>query len=482
MKTAFYRFVATLLAGLVLVGCPSPTPIVQTAETCENLDEAVDDLDLDGSITDFEIPLIWDAHRSDCVVQYRILRGSGTIQTDEIEASDAEELDTTHDTDFLDTVTGPATYSYFIVALTTDDATTPTSEELTVRIEADGSGSILTTSSGSNRYEQALYGSYVYTHTYDEPYSNTEEELYTFFEDAEGTPRLSFQHALADLNTDYYPAGRCVDTTDYGILSEVRFSATHDTLTLYLDGESYDIPYSLTAQGLTLEGSVTLTPLNITAVDLIGCFSPALYVELEYPADTTAHFVVEVDSSLDVVEGNTDDIATILLDYGDGVVDSQSASGASYDFYHDVNPADLPSYYTAIAATAGGLYLRAYGDYTAVCTNHDAYEPNDQASAATTLVVDGVALNLTFTDAADWFSADLSAGVLYRFRTNPTDVYSEMYLYDIDGSTELDYADGIYGAAAAINFTPDATGTYFIRVRAFYEPQCEDYTLVLTTP
>lgn len=437
------------------------------------MDRVVEDLTLDGQIVDFEIPLIWDAHASGCVERYQVLRAPGQMATPDTTAIEAYASTSTA---FADIVTGPGIYTYFVVGLTADDLTTPPSNALTLRIAKDGSGEIVTGSS-ADHFAQRLYGSYIYSYDYEETYYNVEDEILTFYEAHDGTTMLRVDYGYSGLDTSYYSGGRCLDL-EYGSF-EGTFAAGPDTLTLQLDGVSIDLEYTLTDGLLELDG-VPYQPLDDGTDSLQGCFAIAMNVTLDYPSDSTAHFEVEVDT--DAIPGNTDSIDYLRLDYGDGDSETMSVGVGSYDLYHSINKYDLPVEYDAMVATVGGLYLHYWGEYFPICDNPDAYENNNSYSSATTLISDAPPLDLTFTDSADWFAADLSAGTHYRFRTNPTSIDSEMWLYDTDGSTELDYADESYGSAAAIDFTPAEDGIYYLRVREFYAPQCNEYTLVLLTP
>jgi Zn-dependent metalloprotease len=102
----------------------------------------------------------------------------------------------------------------------------------------------------------------------------------------------------------------------------------------------------------------------------------------------------------------------------------------------------------------------------------DAYEPDDDGEHASVIVPDGASQSHNFHDYADrdWVSFSASANSSYAIETfnlgSRCDTY--MYLYAADGATQLAYNDDYSGLASRIAWTATASGTYYIRIRNYW--------------
>jgi len=103
-------------------------------------------------------------------------------------------------------------------------------------------------------------------------------------------------------------------------------------------------------------------------------------------------------------------------------------------------------------------------------------EPNGTPAEATTVLLDGSIAEAAIMPLSDedYSKFDLVAGTRYIIENGPsTTALAQnydivMWLYDTDGTTELDYDDD--GGAAnysILEFTPSVTGTYYVKVRAY---------------
>jgi len=103
-------------------------------------------------------------------------------------------------------------------------------------------------------------------------------------------------------------------------------------------------------------------------------------------------------------------------------------------------------------------------------------EPNGTPAEATAVVADGSIAEAAIMPLSDedYYKFDLTAGTQYIIENGPsTTALSQnfdivMWLYDTDGTTEIEYDDD--GGAAnfsIIEFTPAVTGTYYVNIRAY---------------
>ncbi len=97
-------------------------------------------------------------------------------------------------------------------------------------------------------------------------------------------------------------------------------------------------------------------------------------------------------------------------------------------------------------------------------------EPNDDYMSANPLVM-GDDMSAAISPAAeeDFFAFEATAGMSVDFETHPGDISdTKLYLYDVDGTTELAYNDdGGEGFYSFITYEFTADGTYFIKVTGF---------------
>lgn len=152
-------------------------------------------------------------------------------------------------------------------------------------------------------------------------------------------------------------------------------------------------------------------------------------------------------------------------------------------------------YYWAKAATSStGANASDYGAYDTGFiprpnTYPDAWDPNDDTPTATTnvLVFSTTAKTqgshgLNASDRYDFYKANLTAGQTYVFEsTGAADTYGELYkAANTNTSSRVAYNDDIAYPSNRnfrITYTPTSTGTYYLRVRQFYETQTGVYSL-----
>ncbi len=97
-------------------------------------------------------------------------------------------------------------------------------------------------------------------------------------------------------------------------------------------------------------------------------------------------------------------------------------------------------------------------------------EPNNDYMTATPLVLDDdMSAAINVGGDLDFFSFEATAGLVVNFETRPGDVDdTRMYLYDVDGTTQLAYNDdGGQGAYSALTYEFPADGTYFIEITGY---------------
>jgi redox-sensitive bicupin YhaK (pirin superfamily) len=114
----------------------------------------------------------------------------------------------------------------------------------------------------------------------------------------------------------------------------------------------------------------------------------------------------------------------------------------------------------------------------------DEVEPNDDYLTATPLVA-GDDMNAAIDPAGevDYFAIDVTAGASIAFETMPGDIGdTKLYLYDVDGVTELAYNDDIgypnYYSLIEYDFTAD--GTYFVAVTGYSASYSGTYVLTVS--
>ena len=433
------------------------------------------ELMLAGDIADFRIPLAWRGDESACIHTFAVLRNDGQIGEPD---RNTDELFATAATHGSDTVAQSGTYTYFLAGKLGPGITPLISPPLIVHVTEDGRGYAEFGDGSANDYERALFGSYDSHYDPGYEYANMEAFIVSFYEAYDGSPRMSFHWGYGELNAAYSPGGDCI-THEYEA-TDMPYRATSDMIVVeMLDGTYVEMSYALDGEDLILDSEM-FAGLAIEPDQLASCPEIDIDADLEMASDTTIHITV----SADLASYSDDTMDSIMVDYGDGNVDSTSATGSPYEFYHDLELAGPSSEYVylAVAETAGGLRAVYGGYYSYSCVAGDPYEENDASTEAVTVTVDGAPLELRLNDEQDWFAVDLSDGVQYQFRTYPNTVDTVMYLYDTDGSLELGFSDDTYDLAASISFTPSTSGTYYLAVMPYNAPQCESYTLELTTP
>jgi len=126
---------------------------------------------------------------------------------------------------------------------------------------------------------------------------------------------------------------------------------------------------------------------------------------------------------------------------------------------------------------------------SAVAATADAYEPDDWYSAATAITVGDPAQQHTiYPDGdEDWVSFAVTAGVTYTVETgegSPAEsIDTVLYLYDSDGTTQLDYDDdGGEGFYSLISYTADVDKTVYARIKEYHSDVTGAYALSVATP
>lgn len=114
----------------------------------------------------------------------------------------------------------------------------------------------------------------------------------------------------------------------------------------------------------------------------------------------------------------------------------------------------------------------------------DEAEPNDDYTTANVLTV-GDDMNAAIDPAGDvdFFSIDVTYDGLMAFQTHPGDVGdTKLYLYDVDGVTQLAYNDdgGGQGYYSLIEYTFPVPGTYFVKVTGYSGTTQGTYILTAT--
>lgn len=111
---------------------------------------------------------------------------------------------------------------------------------------------------------------------------------------------------------------------------------------------------------------------------------------------------------------------------------------------------------------------------TATAVAPDAYEPDDAYENASPLQPDGSAQhhNIHVPRDEDWIGFSAVEGVAYTIETLDLERRCDtmIYLYDVDGTTQLAIDDdGGLGAASRIEWTAPADGVHFVRARHYHD-------------
>ncbi len=110
----------------------------------------------------------------------------------------------------------------------------------------------------------------------------------------------------------------------------------------------------------------------------------------------------------------------------------------------------------------------------------DGDDHSNSAIGATVVNVDSTAVGtIDVGGDEDWFQFTAFAGTQYAFQTSLTSLTdTTLRLYGQDGVTSLAFDDdGGEGRASLINWTAPASGTYFVRVKAFSDLDTGGYNL-----
>jgi len=118
----------------------------------------------------------------------------------------------------------------------------------------------------------------------------------------------------------------------------------------------------------------------------------------------------------------------------------------------------------------------------------DAYEPDDDAAMATSVVQSAAFITdhtLVGSDDVDYFSFDATAGSTYLLRTGgstiwcggPTQVDTVLTLFEPDGLTQAAINDDSNGLCSRIMFEATSSATYYVRVASFNAASYGNYHL-----
>ncbi len=149
------------------------------------------------------------------------------------------------------------------------------------------------------------------------------------------------------------------------------------------------------------------------------------------------------------------------------------------------------TYTTTPTYTATGTFTRT-STATATLTptvilGEDIYEPDDVYTAASWITVNGGGQSRTTHDAdnVDWLKFDAVNGNDYTIETYNlgSNQDTKLYLFDTDGTTQLEYDDdGGSGLASKINWTCPGGGTYFIKEVPYAVDNLGPYDIRVTSP
>jgi hypothetical protein len=130
-------------------------------------------------------------------------------------------------------------------------------------------------------------------------------------------------------------------------------------------------------------------------------------------------------------------------------------------------------YLTFTAHTRWDEFLIAYLELAGTC-EPDVHEPDGDLASAAPFEIGGKPQQHNFcpeTDDADWVSFEAQEGQTYEIATLGLEPYSDtvIKLYDTDGQTVLAQDDdGGSGFASRIEWTPPASGTYYVEVVEYF--------------
>ena len=156
--------------------------------------------------------------------------------------------------------------------------------------------------------------------------------------------------------------------------------------------------------------------------------------------------------------------------------------GQRYDVERYTVPSQAGSYKVRVVYNEGTAppswngYDRLLGEYTVVVSqpqpSGDRYEPDDTYQEATRIPTDGTRQTHNFEPAGDrdWVKFEAASGTQYTIETSnlASDSDTYIYLYDRDGTTEIDRDDdGGAGRASEITWTCPRSGTYYVMIRHY---------------
>ncbi|GEM_PF-2249397 len=174
--------------------------------------------------------------------------------------------------------------------------------------------------------------------------------------------------------------------------------------------------------------------------------------------------------SMDTMLYLYDSDGTTQIDYDD---DGGTGAYSLIEYTADVDKT-VYACVTGYSTSTTGAYALGVA-LTGDSFDGDAFEPDDSYGTATLITVDDTAQQHTIypADDEDWVSFAVSSGWTYTIETGegtPSDAMdTELYLYDSDGTTQIDYDDdGGAGIYSLIEYTADADKTVYARVAGFY--------------
>lgn len=290
----------------------------------------------------------------------------------------------------------------------------------------------------------------------------------------------------------WYSANNVYATVDGTSQATPHVSGTLALLKAKFPNESYSQLYQRIREGGDVVSALTGKVMGGKRLNVLGAVSTALVPPSISASDGT--FSDRVRVTWQSVSG-----ASYYRIYRSTTeTGSKTALGSGWQtsttFDDTTAAANKVYYYWAKAATSStGANATDYSAYnTGFCapaTYPDAWDPNDDTPTATTnvLVLSTTAKTqgshgLNASDRYDFYKANLTAGQTYVFEsTGAADTYGELYkAANTNTSSRVAYNDDIAYPSNRnfrITYTPTSTGTYYLRVRQFYETQTGVYSL-----
>lgn len=165
-------------------------------------------------------------------------------------------------------------------------------------------------------------------------------------------------------------------------------------------------------------------------------------------------------------------------------------SSTTYNDY-SATPGTTYYYWVCAATSSSGANQSTYGSYStgySQAQTGDNWDPGDDAPSGATSITPSTSLSthgthtLSGSDHYDFFKIYMTAGTRYTFATTGSmDTYGELFDSTSTNSTNRvaynDDADGSNNRNFRIEYTPDSSATYYLRVRAYSVGSAGTYSL-----